>query len=182
VGTITTKWLRVTEAVKEDVYKDIARIHWDERGRDNHVGAIVSIKVDGGRKKYFSLRGLGNDRFGEIALDHVARTELKLELNDRHEFTIEETSAWEKLKWAVKANDPTARIAVWIAVWSGIVGIAGLVLALIGLYPAIKEIHHDVTGGHAPASHCPSASVASPPPLTAPLDSPAAGRSEADKP
>ena len=139
MGKSHTARLRVTEAVKDDVYKDIARLHWKERGKNNRIGAIVAVRVDGGRRHYFSLRGLGDDRQGQILFDHVARTELKLELNSEHDFAIDEASVWERLLWAIRATDPAARIAAWIAVWSGIVGVLGLILGIIGVVPIIKD-------------------------------------------
>jgi len=108
--------LIVAEANSGDVYKDMARIHWQERGKRNKTGGIVSISVDGGPCHFFSLRGLPDDDKGKIRLDHVARTELRLKLGERHDFAIEETTAWQKLLWAIHATDPVARIATCIAV------------------------------------------------------------------
>jgi hypothetical protein len=128
--------LKVAEAAKEDVYKDIVRIHWRERGKRNHIGAIVSISVDGGRRRFLSLRGLPEEHRGEIRMDHVTRAELHLQLGETHEFAIRETNAWQKLVWAVRATDPAARIAAWIAVWSVIIAVLGLIFAT---WPIIHE-------------------------------------------
>jgi hypothetical protein len=121
--------LKITEATNDDVYKDIVRIHWRERGKGNHIGAIVCISVDGGRSRFLSLRGLPEERKGEISMDHVTRADLHLQLGETRVFSIRETNPWEKLRWAVSATDPAARIAAWIAVWSGGIGIVGLLLA-----------------------------------------------------
>jgi hypothetical protein len=55
----------VHDAVKGDVYKDIVRIHWRERGELNRIGAIVSISVDDGPRHFFSLRGLPDEDKGD---------------------------------------------------------------------------------------------------------------------
>jgi hypothetical protein len=55
---IESQRLKVAEANKEDLYKDIVRIHWRERGKGNHIGAIVGISVDGRPKQFFFSPGL----------------------------------------------------------------------------------------------------------------------------
>jgi hypothetical protein len=131
--------LIVQESVKGDLYKDIARIHWRQRGRRNKIGAIVAISVDGGPRHFFSLRGLPDEDEGKIRLDHVARDELRLKIGEEHDFAIEETNLREKLLWAVRATDPAARIAAWIAVWSDIIAILSLIVGAISAWPVIKE-------------------------------------------
>jgi hypothetical protein len=58
-----------------------------------------------------------------------------LKVGEEHDFAIKETNAWQKLLWAVRATDPAARIAAWIAVWRGI--IEAVMLAMI---PAEREV------------------------------------------
>jgi len=132
--------LEVAEAVRDDIYKDIVRIHWRQRGKGSKVGAIVAVSVDRRPEHFFSLRGLADQEQGKIRMDHVARSELHVNLNEVHEFAIRKTTVWEKLLWAVRATDPAARIAAWIAVWSGVIGILSLVIGIIGLWPVIKEL------------------------------------------
>jgi hypothetical protein len=50
---VERRTLTVEDAIKGDVYKDIVRIHWRERGKRNRIGAIVSISVDGGPRHFF---------------------------------------------------------------------------------------------------------------------------------
>src|SRR5207248_2474521 len=52
---------------------------------------------------------------------------------------IKETNPWQKLLWAVRATDPAARIAAWIAMWSVLVGILAIVLGGIGVIPVIRD-------------------------------------------
>jgi hypothetical protein len=132
--------LEVADALDGDAYKDIARIHWTERGaKRNRIGSIVAIRVDGGPRHFFSLRGLGDKDLGKIRFDFVARQTLKLDKGAKYDFAIEEANLWQKLKWALHATDPVARIATWIALWSGIFAILGLILGVIGAWPVLKE-------------------------------------------
>src|SRR5438128_10427125 len=98
--------LIVEDAKPGDVYKDMVRIHWQERGKRNKIGGIVSISVDGGPRHFFSLRGLPEEDKGKIRLDHVACAELELKPGEKHDFAIKETTAWQKLMWAIHATDP----------------------------------------------------------------------------
>jgi hypothetical protein len=128
--------LTVRDALRDDVYKDIARVHWSQRG-SVRVGSIAKVCVDGKKTRHLAVRGLADDRKGEILLDHVTRDEMQLKEHDVHNFTFEPTTPWQKVTWACNATDPAARIAAWIAVWSFVIGVAGLLLAL---YPIVKEI------------------------------------------
>ncbi len=134
---IKKRTLIVDDSLQGDVYKDIARIHWKERGaKRNRIGSIVAIRVDNGPRHFFSLRGLDNKDLGKIRFDFVARQALKLEIGTTHDFTIQEANPLQKLKWALHATDPVARIATWIALWSLILGLAGLALAA---WPIIEK-------------------------------------------
>ena len=150
--------LIVEESIKGDVYKDIARIHWRERGKRSRIGAIVAISVDRGPRHFFSLRGLPDEDAGKIRFDHVARSELRLKVGEEHNIAIEETNPWEKLVWAVHATDPVARIATWIAIWSGIVAILGLVIAGIGAWPVVRDWVMPQKAEHQTPAYSPSPS------------------------
>src|SRR5262249_35969561 len=88
---------------------------------------------------FFSLRGLDNKDLGKIRFDFVARQALKVDIGTTHDFTIEEANPWQKLKWALHATDPVARIATWIALWSGILGVLGFILGAVGVWPVVRE-------------------------------------------
>src|SRR6266487_431663 len=125
--------LRVQDAVRDDEYKDIARVHWRHRGQPStKVGTLVKISFRRGEERVsriFAIRGVSDKDEGSILLDHVNRNEMRLKLDESHEFTIETTRWWEKLHWACTATDPGARIAAWIAIWSG--------LGAIGIVPLV---------------------------------------------
>src|SRR5437762_772436 len=124
--TLVKARLRVAECVKEDEYKDIVRVHWTQRGKPAaRVGSIVKIIVAHGVERIVSIRGLNEKDKGQIRLDFVLRDEMKLTLGHEYDFEIRKTSAWDKIAWACTATDPAARIAAWIAVVSGVIGIIG---------------------------------------------------------
>jgi len=56
-------------------------------------------------------------------MDLDTRRRLKVELYDEHDFTLRKAWWWEKLYWAATASDPTARVATWIGIWLGSLGI-----------------------------------------------------------
>ena len=144
MGKTVTARLRVSEALAVDEYKDIARVHWEQRGRPSiKIGRIVKLTVVGGKPRIVAIRGLADKDKGKIRLDFVNRDEMKLNLDQEYEFEIQTTGIWEKLVWACTATDPAARIAAWIAVISGVFGVLGLVLGIIGVYPVVKEIYSD---------------------------------------
>ena len=141
MSLIASGRMRVEDAIRADEYKDIARVHWEYRGKPTtKVGSIIKLRVPDRPSRILSIRGLADDRKGQILLDHVNRNEMGLNLGEEYEFTIETTNAWDKLKWACTSTDPAARIAAWIAIIFGVLAALGLLVALIGLYPVLREI------------------------------------------
>src|SRR5205823_4111110 len=119
--------------------------HWEQRGKPSiKIGRIVKLSIVGGESRIVAIRGLDDKDKGKIRLDFVNRNEMKLKLDEEYDFEIRSTGLWDKLVWACTATEPGARIAAWIAVISGVIGIVGLVLAMVGLYPIVKEIFHDL--------------------------------------
>jgi hypothetical protein len=185
MGIISKVRLTVTEAPHDATYNDIVWVHWHHRGKPSaKVGTLVNVAFmrDGKRvSRVLSFRGVNDDRENEIRIDHVNRNEMGLKIDDTYEFTLSTTNWWQKLKWACSATDPGIRIASWIAVWFGVLGLIGVVLAAIGLYPVIKEIRADWQSHSATSTHSQPTIVSSPQHPAAPKDIPAAGRSGTDK-
>jgi hypothetical protein len=128
--------LKVHEAVKDEVYKDMVRVFWKERGPIQHNG-IVKLSVKNHRPRYLAIRGLDAKEKEYIFLDWMTRKDLGgLEIGDECEFTLEEVGLLGKLIWAWRSSDPAARVATWIAIWSAILGITGLVF---GAYPIVHD-------------------------------------------
>ena len=144
--------LLVKAGLREDVYKDTIRVHRDVLGKVK-VGGVARVRVDGGQAHILAVRGLTDRRRGEALLDAITRDQLGVEKDTTYRFTFEPTNPREKLKWACQATDPGARIAAWIAVWSGILGIIGIVLGGIGVYPVYKEYWVPWLAGHGSSVH-----------------------------
>jgi hypothetical protein len=123
--------LLVIPALKEEVYKDIARISHEDRG---HVreGSICKLKANG-RSRSFIVRGLGNSGSGHILLDELSRQALGLEDQRSYEFEICPTGPLGMVVWACCVAEPGARIAAWLAVWSVALAIVGIGLAILPL-------------------------------------------------
>jgi hypothetical protein len=131
--------LRVHEALRDEVYKDVVRVFWRHRN-GLPVSSIVKVSCNGRGPFYFAIRGLDEKDQDCIFLDWLGRQRLgNLQPDEIYRFKISTTNPWEKLQWACLAADPAARIAAWIAVWSAVVGMIGLVLGIIGVVPVIKE-------------------------------------------
>src|SRR5205809_905799 len=113
--------LRVAETFGADEYKDIARVHWEQRGKPSiKIGRIVKLSIVGGESRIVAIRGLDDKDKGKIRLDFVNRNEMKLKLDEEYDFEIRSTGLWDKLVWACTATEPGARIAAWIAEISGV--------------------------------------------------------------
>lgn len=120
-----------------DVYTNAIRVHKDERG-DVRESKICKVTANG-ESDFFAMRGLPDDERGFVRLDEIGRDRLKVKSNGCYDFVFREAYFWEALCWAAKSSQPGARIATWIAVWSGVLGVVGLILSgwalWIALYP-----------------------------------------------
>ncbi len=125
------------------MYKDTVHVHWKDRD-DMKNGDIVRVKVfsDNGHchKGLFAVRG--RREMGKIGIDFLGCAHLKVEAGAQYRFTFERTGIWTKLKWARQTADPSARIAMWIAYWSAVVGLIGFVLGVIGAAPVLIDFKH----------------------------------------
>lgn len=122
--------LTVHQAYDFDNYKDIIRIHKSRRGQI-HSGHLVRVSVRDGKSTIAAVRGLDPGEEDWIRLDLAMRRRLGVELGGPYDFTVRRANPWEALQWATKATDPAARIATWIAIWSGIIG---TLLGVLGLF------------------------------------------------
>lgn len=182
MGIISKATLTVNDAPRDGQYNDIVWLHYHYRkpptpkdAKDAppsvKVGTLINVSyLRNGKKisRVLSVRGVNDKQESELLIDHVNRNDMKLKVGDQHEFTFRTTYWWEKLAWVCSATDPGIRIASWIAIWFGILAVIGIMIALVGLYPVIKEIRAD-WNNPAPISgnHSPSTSVSSQPPQSA---------------
>lgn len=123
--------LVLKEALRDDVHKDTVRVHWKDRGpfKDKN-GQIVRVKVKG-KSRPLVMRGLADDRRGQILLDFVIRDEFGLRDGQIYKFEFSSVGVLGQLKWACKHSDPGIRVATWLGIWLGGIGI---VLSLAQLY------------------------------------------------
>ena len=94
------------------------------------------MTVKDGASTVVAVRGLDDGEEDYIRLDLETRRRLKVKPGDVRDFELRETWPWEALQWASKASDPTARIATWIGIWLGGIGI---LLSLAQLYQGWKS-------------------------------------------
>lgn len=127
--------LTVHQGFETDNYKDTVRIHTSQRG-GIRSGHLARVTVKDGASTVVAVRGLDDGEEDYIRLDLETRRRLKVKPGDVRDFELRETSPWEALQWAAKASDPTARIATWIGIWLGGIGI---LLSLAQLYQGWKS-------------------------------------------
>ncbi len=121
--------LMVQPAEQADYYKDMARVHSMYRGGLTS-GTLARITVENGGTTIVAVRGLDSGEEELFRADLETRRRLKIKPGVQYEFTIRAATYKECLQWAIRASDPAARVATWIALWS--FGI-GIVLGVIGL-------------------------------------------------
>lgn len=126
--TETEVELVVKDALRSDVHKDTVRVHWEDRGGFKN-GSIVAVTVNG-KTRPLVMRGLNDDRKGQILFDFVLRDEFHLKNDQRYKFVFKSVNPFAQVGWACKHSDPGIRVAAWIAIWSAVVG---TILGVIGL-------------------------------------------------
>lgn len=126
--------LRVREGYDHDTYKDTVRIHSSHRA-GIRSGHLARLSVVGGASAVVAVRGLADTQKDNLRLDLETRRRLEVELDEEYDFELRETWFWEAIVWAAKASDPTARIATWIGIWLGGIGIF---LSFIQIYQGLK--------------------------------------------
>ena len=133
--------LRVQQALKLDVYSDMARIpaahRLDDRGQPIPEGRVCRVVV-GCRTKWLSLRGKEANQEAAIYMDEVIRNALKLDLSKDYDFQIKQAGWIRQFWWAWGASDPTYRITARIGVVSVLLGLLGLFLGIISLYLSFR--------------------------------------------
>lgn len=129
-----TSSLEVHDALKEDVYRDRARIASSYRGTINE-GVVCKLTVKG-KHVLLEVRGMVNDNLAEkptIRLDEKSRTHLGVLPKECCQFTIRESWWIGQFLWAWNASDPTPRIAARLGILGLVLGMLGAVLGIISL-------------------------------------------------
>ena len=128
--------LKVQQATKEDVYRDIVRV--SERYRlDTHgewvpEGSVCRIIAPSGTA-YGILRGLDNSSEPVINMDERLRNLLHLRDGAEVDFQFKSAGFWGQFRWAWSASDPAYRVAARLALLSVVLGAVGLLLGLFSL-------------------------------------------------
>lgn len=119
--------LKVRQAERDDVYRDIARVpQADRQGIPEGVICRVSVA---GKSRDLAIRGLAGRR-EEIALDEYSREQLGVELGQSYDFQLRRVWLPGQVRWALRAADPGVRVATMFAIIGTVLGIVGLLLPL----------------------------------------------------
>lgn len=128
--------LKVQQATKEDVYRDIARVseryRLDTHGDGVPEGSVCRIIAPGG-VAHGILRGLGNSSDPVINMDERLRNLLHLSDGAEVDFQFKPVGFWGQFRWAWSASDPAYRVAARLALLSVVLGAVGLLLGLFSL-------------------------------------------------
>jgi hypothetical protein len=127
---IKSTCLTVARARREDIFRDIARVHWQFR-MDDREGEVCRVSV-GERQVYLSMRGLETAQ-PLIRIDELTRYRLGLQVGDIATFEIRRAGILAQLHWALRAADRATRISVQLAILSVILGLLGLFLGIVAL-------------------------------------------------
>lgn len=124
--------LTVMQAKAEDVYKDIIRVHAEDRGPIRE-GTICKVTV-GDRSKLLAVRGMIFK--GHVQLDEACRAALGLK-TPVATFELTPVGKLGELLWYLGATDPSVRVSAWVSVWSFISGIGfGVIGTLLTIWTA----------------------------------------------
>ena len=125
--------LIVTEATRDDVFGDIARLHLDHRPTAK-AGKIILLKV-GGKRVYAVARGLRSRTDKKnIALESAMRERLDVKPGQEYDFSIEAAGFWGSVCWAWNSTDAMPRVAARLGAISVGLGVVGFMLGLYSLY------------------------------------------------
>lgn len=128
--------LRVHQAAKEDVYRDIVRIpeqyRLDAKGKIVPEGAICKISTSD-KTAHCIVRGAQNSSLPEIFIDERSRNLLGISQGDDVDFEIKTVGFWGQFWWAWNASDPAYRIAARLSLLSVVLGLIGLLLGFFSL-------------------------------------------------
>jgi hypothetical protein len=123
--------LTVRSARSDDVYKDIARIGRDDRGKFR-TGRPYRFSVNG-RSVPLVLRGVGAQNRGAILIDEATRSRLGVQYGKPYEFQVRELGFFAELWWGWGSSDPTVRSMSRVAVISLGLGTLSVILGLLGI-------------------------------------------------
>lgn len=131
--------LTVLEAYDHDLYKDMARIHVSHRSGVKRNG-LARITVAGCKSEVLAVRGMEPEKRDFVRLDHEVRDRLNVKLDQQYDFDVRRASAFDHLRWALGSSEPALRVATWIAIWSFVLGVLGLIIGILPLLPFCRTL------------------------------------------
>lgn len=124
--------LKVRRASRDDVHRDLARLHGDQRP-GIPSGRVMILRVGGHKVRAMARARLEDQDRDEIALDDRLRDRLGVDLGQRYDFVIQEGGFHDEILWAWEASDATTRVTAQLAIISVVLGFVGLLLGLLSL-------------------------------------------------
>lgn len=128
--------LKICQAAKEDVYRDIVRIpeqyRLDASGKVLPEGDICRLSISG-KITYCIARGTQGSSEPVIFIDERTRNLLGVRLDEEVDLSIKRVRFPGQFRWAWNASDPAYRIAARLSLLSVFLGFIGLILGLFSL-------------------------------------------------
>ena len=127
----------IEKALKNDLGREIARMHWSHRRFATRYD-ILRI-THNGKKIFVPVLGLDGDKNVHIArLGYDLRDRLGLPndvvgTEEKFGLTIEQTGLWGSLYWYLNTRDPAVKVPAWLAFWSVFLGATGLLLSVLSI-------------------------------------------------
>ena len=130
--------LEVHQGRKEEVFRDIVRIHEDSRNGLTQ-GRVHKFSIQG-KSTYFILRGSDDEKDrGRILMDDASRRTMGVCFQQSEDFEIVEANFFGEVYWAWNASETAYLVAAKLAVVSLVLGLLSLVLAVL---PFINWVRH----------------------------------------
>jgi hypothetical protein len=108
------------------------RLHHSHRDSISRYGIAKITNVDNGQAAVAII--LGHDDTENIFMDYDTREALGVKKGETLDFSIEKACLPRSLWWYLTIKDPLVRIPAWLAVWSIVLGVAGIALGLASMY------------------------------------------------
>jgi hypothetical protein len=134
--------LTVHEINSENSWKNMAKIpghcRRDPTGKHIHRGTICEVRIcETNKRTLLAIRGSSatDDR---ISLDSPTRIDLGVDAGKVYEIELRPVGWFGYCRWAWNADDPAYRLPSQISLISLFLGVVGLILGLVSLWPLLK--------------------------------------------
>jgi len=129
--------LKIMPAAKEDIYRDIIRVHEKYRIDINNSliaeGSVCRLSANS-RSVYGLARGLDKKPEPVIQMDERLRNILCINKGDVVEIEIKKVGFVGQFRWAWKSSDPAYQVMAKLAVLSVGLGIIGFIIGFLSLF------------------------------------------------